>query len=104
VHGHSLRNRPLEERQAVLRGLQPALQADAVKLTEGFTAEQSKRLMKACTVMGLEGVIMKRRGNAYQPGIRSLDWIKVPIRHREDFVIAGYLPSARGFRTLILGQ
>jgi bifunctional non-homologous end joining protein LigD len=75
-----------------------------VKLTEGFKAEQSKWLMKACTVMGLEGVVMKRRGSAYQPGVRSPDWIKVPIRYREDFVIAGYLPSARGFRNLILGQ
>jgi bifunctional non-homologous end joining protein LigD len=104
VNGHSVLNRPLEERQAILRGLQPVLQMDAVKLTEGFPAEQSKRLMKACALMGLEGVVMKRRGSAYRPGVRSPDWVKVPIRHREDFVIAGYLPSARGFRTLILGQ
>jgi bifunctional non-homologous end joining protein LigD len=104
VNGHSLLSRPLEERQAILRGLQPALQTNAVKLTEGFTAEQSKRLMKACTEMGLEGVVMKRRGSAYRPGFRSPDWIKVPICHREDFVIAGYMPSACGFRTLILGQ
>jgi bifunctional non-homologous end joining protein LigD len=54
--------------------------------------------------MGLEGVIMKRKGSLYRPGYRSPDWIKVPIRHREDFVIAGHLPIARGFRTLILGQ
>jgi bifunctional non-homologous end joining protein LigD len=60
--------------------------------------------MKAFALMGLEGVVMKRRGSAYRPGVRSPDWVKVPIRHREDFVIAGYLPSARGFRTLILGQ
>jgi bifunctional non-homologous end joining protein LigD len=28
----------------------------------------------------------------------------VPIRHREEFVVGGYLPSPRGFSTLILGQ
>jgi ATP-dependent DNA ligase len=28
----------------------------------------------------------------------------VPIKHREEFVVAGYLPSAHGFSTLILGQ
>src|SRR5579864_5672178 len=39
VNGHSLLARPLEERQAVLWELQPALQTDAVKLTEGFPAE-----------------------------------------------------------------
>jgi ATP-dependent DNA ligase len=39
-----------------------------------------------------------------RPGFRSPDWLKVPIRHREEFVVAGYLPSPRGFSTLILGQ
>jgi len=28
----------------------------------------------------------------------------VPIRHGEEFVVGGYLPSPRGFSTLILGQ
>lgn len=28
----------------------------------------------------------------------------MPIRHREEFGVAGYLPSVRGFGTLILGQ
>jgi bifunctional non-homologous end joining protein LigD len=104
VNGHTLLNRPLEDRQAVLWELQHALQTDEVKLTEGFPAEKSRRLMKACAHMGLEGVVMKRKGSIYRPGFRSPDWIKVPIRHREEFVIGGYLPSPRGFSTLILGQ
>jgi bifunctional non-homologous end joining protein LigD len=104
VNGHPLFNRPLEDRQAVLWELKHALQADAVKLTEGFPAVKSARLMKACAHMGLEGVVMKRRGSIYRPGFRSPDWIKVPIRHREEFIVAGYLPSPRGFSTLILGQ
>jgi bifunctional non-homologous end joining protein LigD len=54
--------------------------------------------------MGREGVVMKRKGSIYRPGFRSSDWFKVPFRHREEFLVAGYLPSARGFSTLILGQ
>ena len=104
VNGHSLLNRPLEERQAVLWELQHALQTDVVKLTEGFPAAKSARLMKACAAMGLEGVIMKRKRSIYRPGFQSADWLKVPLRHREEFVVAGYLPSPRGFSTLILGQ
>jgi bifunctional non-homologous end joining protein LigD len=73
-------------------------------LTEGFPAEKSQRLMKACTAMGLEGVVMKRKTSIYRPGFRSRDWIKVSLRQREEFVIAGYIPGARGFSTLILGQ
>ena len=104
VNGYSLLNRPLEERQAVLRHLQPALQSDEVKLTEAFPAEKSAALLKACTKMGLEGIVMKRKGSIYRPGLRTMDWLKVPIRHREEFVVGGYLPSPRGYSTLILGQ
>jgi bifunctional non-homologous end joining protein LigD len=47
LNGHSLLDRPLGDRQAVLWELQHTLQADAVKLTEGFPAAKSARLMKA---------------------------------------------------------
>ncbi len=103
-NGHSLLNRALEERQAILWELQPTLQADTVKLTEGFPAGKAKRLMKACAMMGLEGVVMKRKGSIYRPGFRTPDWLRVPIRHKEEFVIGGYLPGPRQWRTLFLGQ
>ena len=105
VNGHSLLDRPLEDRQAVLWELQHALQTNAVKLTEGFPAAKSARLMKACAFMGLEGVVMKRKRSVYRPGFRSPDWIKVPIHHREEFVVCGYLASGPNHvSTLILGQ
>jgi bifunctional non-homologous end joining protein LigD len=105
VNGHSLLNRPLEDRQAVLWELQHALQCAAVKLTEGFPAQKSKRLMKACAFMGLEGVVVKRKGSIYRPGFRSPDWVKVPIHHREEFVVCGYLASSPShLSSLIVGQ
>jgi bifunctional non-homologous end joining protein LigD len=36
--------------------------------------------------------------------LTAANWLKVPIRHREEFVVAGYLPSPRGLGSLILGQ
>ena len=104
VNGHSLMLRPLEQRRLALQALQQALQTDTVKLTEGFPAEKSERLLSACASMGLEGVVMKKKGSLYRPGYRSADWIKVPLRHTEEFVVAGYVPSPRGFSTLVLGQ
>ena len=94
VNGHALFSRPLEERRHVLQELRPTLASDAVKLTESFPAAQSRRLMEACDAMGLEGVIMKRKGSLYRPGYRSPDWIKVPIRHTEEFVVIGYLAAS----------
>jgi bifunctional non-homologous end joining protein LigD len=55
--------------------------------------------------MGLEGVVMNKNENIYRHGFRSPDWIKVPIRAREEFVVvAGYVPTPHGFSTLIFGQ
>jgi ATP-dependent DNA ligase len=78
-----------------------ARRSDVVKLTDGFPAAKSNRLMQSCAAMDLEGVVMKRKGTLYS---RSKGWLKVPIRHRDEFVVGGYLPSRRGFTTLILGQ
>ncbi len=52
VSGHSLLSRLLEERQAVLWEIQHARQCGVVRLTEGFPAGKSERLMKACAFMG----------------------------------------------------
>ena len=61
--------------------------------------------MEACVAMGLEGVIMKRKGSLYRPGYRSPDWIKVPIRHTEEFIVMGYLAaSPNRLSSLILAQ
>ena len=55
--------------------------------------------------MALEGVIMKRKGSLYRPGYRSPDWIKVPIRHTEEFIVMGYLAaSPNRLSSLILAQ
>ena len=105
MNGHALFSRPLEERRLILQELRPALACDAVRLTESFPATQSRRLMEACAAMGLEGVIMKRKGNFYRPGYRSPDWIKVPIRHTEEFIVMGYLAAnPTRLSSLILAQ
>jgi bifunctional non-homologous end joining protein LigD len=105
VNGHSLLSRPLEERQRILHELGPAFVGDAVKLTEAFPAVQSRRLWTACAAMSLEGVIMKRKASFYRPGYCSPDWIKVPIRHTEEFIVMGYLAaSPNRLSSLILAQ
>jgi bifunctional non-homologous end joining protein LigD len=39
---------------------------------------------------GWEGVIAKRIGASYEPGVRSRAWLKLKIEHRQEFVIGGY--------------
>ena len=61
-------------------------------------------LEHACR-MGLEGVVSKRADAPYRSG-RGHDWVKSKCTLRQEFVIAGYLPSdkaGRGIRSLVLG-
>lgn len=36
----------------------------------------------------------KRQGSPYQPGVRSPDWLKIPLRQRADFIVCGHVPNA----------
>lgn len=105
VNGHSLLSRPLEERQKVLHDLAPALRTDEIRVSESFPGQQGTLVFKTAVSMGLEGVIAKRRQSVYQPGMRSRDWVKIPVRKRDEFVVGGYLaPSPDNLSTLIVGQ
>ena len=105
VHGHSLLTRKLEDRQAVLRGLRPALAGDAVRITEALSGMDGRLAFRECARLGLEGVVAKRRASTYRPGVRTRDWIKISVRHRDEFVVGGYLASRPGgLGALIVGQ
>ena len=48
---------------------------------------------------------MKRNGASVGPVNRSPDWIKVPIRHTEEFIVMGYLAASPDrLSSLILAQ
>ncbi|MBN1321942.1 MAG: non-homologous end-joining DNA ligase [Thermoleophilia bacterium] len=62
-------------------------------------------LEQACG-LGLEGVVSKRAGSRYRPGMRGSDWVKTKCRHEQEFVIGGYTDPAgsrTGFGALLLG-
>ncbi|MGC4745406.1 non-homologous end-joining DNA ligase [Micromonospora sp. DT201] len=52
---------------------------------------------------GLEGVMAKRVGAVYRPGVRSSDWVKVKLEVTGDFVIGGWRPGARRIGGLLVG-
>ena len=43
----------------------------------------------------LEGVVAKRTGSHYQPGLRSPDWVKVKLEESCEFVVGGWRPGKR---------
>ena len=44
---------------------------------------------QAAHAAGLEGIVSKRLGSRYRPGVRSRDWVKVKCMHRYVFTVAG---------------
>ncbi|MEV4703656.1 non-homologous end-joining DNA ligase [Actinoplanes sp. NPDC049316] len=51
----------------------------------------------------LEGVVAKRLGTPYLPGLRSPDWIKVKFDRTGDYVIGGWRSGARKLGGLLVG-
>lgn len=69
--------------------------------------ESGIALFEAASGAGLEGVVAKRLGSVYRPGVRSPDWRKIPHVRRTRAVVGGFTESegirAGGFGALLLG-
>lgn len=103
LDGEDWRERPLAERKARLQALLEKQPAGPLLYSEHFT-EAGKTMLRHACGMGLEGVVSKRADAAYRSG-RGRDWVKSKCTARQEFVIAGYLPSektGRGIRSLIM--
>jgi bifunctional non-homologous end joining protein LigD len=60
-------------------------------------------LISSVKAQGLEGIVAKRRGGAYQPGLRTGSWLKMRVNQGQEFVIGGYTLSDKNFDALIIG-
>ncbi len=105
LDGEDLSGEPLADRKEHLAQLvKPLGDTGLVRYSEHFSEPGKTMLAHACR-MGLEGVVSKRANAPYHSG-RGHDWIKSKCTMRQEFVIAGYLPSqktGRGLRSLIVG-
>ncbi len=105
LDGQDLRAEPLLARKERLEALFQAAEPEApLRYSEHFVEPGQTMLRHACR-MGLEGVISKRADAPYRSG-RGRDWVKSKCTQRQEFVIAGYVPSqsSRGqLGSLVLG-
>jgi DNA ligase D-like protein (predicted ligase) len=62
-----------------------------------------KDLIQSVKAQGLEGLVAKRRDSRYESGHRSGAWLKMRVNQGQEFVIAGYTPSAHNFDAIIFG-
>jgi bifunctional non-homologous end joining protein LigD len=93
LDGRSTLPLPYEDRRQVLEALElegPAWRTPAYHRGEGTA------LLAATKELGIEGVMAKRLGSAYEPGRRTTSWIKVKNVNVQDVVIGGWTPGEGG--------
>ncbi len=97
--GRDLRGLPVEERKRLLRELLSP--SATIRFSEHF--ENGLDLLAAVRAQGIEGIIAKRLGSAYQSR-RSADWVKYKVQSSDSFVLCGFTKGEREvFGALVLG-
>jgi bifunctional non-homologous end joining protein LigD len=91
LDGVDLRPRPLVERKAALARL-VGRKHGMLRPSEWLTGPGPALLERACKT-GLEGIVSKRADSPYRSG-RGRDWLKAKCSERQEFVVAGFAPSA----------
>jgi bifunctional non-homologous end joining protein LigD len=86
---------PLEERRALLAGIDLAHVTGDAWLRSPVFAD-GPALMAATDEQGLEGVVAKRSGSPYRPGVRSDDWVKLPHLRTTSLVVVGWVRPRSG--------
>ncbi|WP_343449727.1 non-homologous end-joining DNA ligase [Micromonospora oryzae] len=99
LRGADLTGRPWRERRDLLEGL--GLGGARWAVPPVFA--DGPATYEAAGEHGLEGVMAKRAGSAYRPGVRSPDWVKVKLEVTGDFVVGGWRPGARKIGGLLVG-
>ncbi len=85
--GRPVLEHPVEGRRQRARGARPARSATSRSRRRPATSRSCSRSHAA---RGDEGVVSKRIGSPYRPGVRSTDWIKLPFAQQREVVVGAW--------------
>lgn len=91
LDGAELLRLPLTQRRELLTELDLPQLGASWQVPPAY--DDGETLAAATAAQGLEGVVSKRLTSTYQPGVRSIDWIKAPHRTELVGVIGGWVPE-----------
>jgi DNA ligase D-like protein (predicted ligase) len=100
LRGRSLLQTRLEVRRKLLSETLFKLAYPVIQ-SQSFNAKPAD-LIQAAKELQFEGIIAKHNGSFYEPGKRSLSWLKYKLHRSQEFVIGGYTPG-NPFDALIVG-
>jgi len=91
IDGEDLTDQSLQERRRRLEDT--IVPSESIQMSP-ITEAVGTALFQAAADQGLEGIMAKRLSSVYQPGARSLDWLKVKVTFDADVVIVGWTEGA----------
>jgi bifunctional non-homologous end joining protein LigD len=103
LDGRDLAGKPLVERKTRLEELLARSSAGAIRYSTHVQGHGSILLDQVCDA-GQEGVVSKQAAGVYRSG-RHTSWRKIKCIKRQEFVVAGWMPSAargRPFSSLVM--
>jgi bifunctional non-homologous end joining protein LigD len=98
LDGVDLFDTPYEGRREILEGL-----SFGARTAVPPTFDDGEATVAASLENQLEGVVAKRLGSLYRPGVRSPDWIKVKLDETAEFVVGGWRAGKRELGALLVG-
>ncbi|HSS22016.1 MAG TPA: non-homologous end-joining DNA ligase [Pyrinomonadaceae bacterium] len=108
LDGYDLRRCPLRQRKAQLESLLKSAKLGGknatIRYSDHFEGDGAQFFKQACE-FGIEGVVSKLADSPYE-STRNRNWLKSKCLKRQEFVVAGYTPSKKGFPgfgSLVLG-
>lgn len=106
LNGKDLTGLSLAQRKELLKHLFETVDDPVIRYCDHIEGS-GKAFFKQVSKMGLEGVIAKRAGSAYSPGVRSKQWLKIKNNNSTEAVIIGFTQpkgSRKHFGALLLAQ
>jgi bifunctional non-homologous end joining protein LigD len=97
LDGYDLREAPLIDRKELLSQL-IGINSGAIRYSSHFVEDGKLVLQRACG-LGLEGIVSKTSRSVYVSG-RGKSWVKAKCSAKQEFVIAGYVPSSTGRKAI----
>ncbi|BBG02299.1 bifunctional non-homologous end joining protein LigD [Pseudonocardia autotrophica] len=82
---------PYRRRRAELEKL--ALAGPAILVPPSFGLDEAELVVRTAEQYGLDGLHLKRLDVPYQPGRRTRNWLRVPLRRRRQVLLAGWVPA-----------
>lgn len=105
LDGFNLTKTPLRQRKLLLKDLFKSLGSRGpLRYSEHLEGNGDAFFKHACEY-GIEGIVSKLADSPYDSA-RNRNWLKVKCNKQQEFVIAGYTPSAKGlpgFGSLVVG-